>query len=352
MRVLSLGTLALVLLSGCGAEPDTAAQEQNSPVKVRTALIESAEHQNWTLSGTVQSRNEAELGFRLAGQINERLVQAGQHVKAGDVLLRLDPADIRQQQSAAQAALQSARVQAENAEANRKRLDTLRARDLIPQQAYEDARAAASAASESVKSAQAQLAQARSASGYLELKAPASGLLLEVTGDVGQVVSAGMPVARLAYDGPRDVEVYVPERRRAELPDKARVQLYSHDQQADATLREISGSADPLTRSWRARFAIDGDPQDWSLGSSVTLELVQAINGQALQQVPVAALLDQGKGMGVWVVEDDQVQFQPVKLLRMDTEQAYIHSEIPADTRIIALGAHLLQAGQAVEVMP
>jgi len=64
-----------------------------------------------------------------------------------------------------------------------------------------------------------------------------------------------------------------------------RVQLYSRDQQADATLREISGSADPLTRSWRARYAIEGDPQAWALGSSVTLELVQAVNGQALQQV-------------------------------------------------------------------
>jgi len=42
----------------------------------------------------------------------------------------------------------------------------------------------------------------------------------------------------------------------------------------------------------------------------------------------------------------------PVTLLRMDTEQAYIHSDLPADTRIVALGAHLLEAGQAVEVMP
>jgi len=49
---------------------------QDAPPKVRTTLITSADHQTWTLSGTVQSRNEAELGFRLAGQINERLVMA------------------------------------------------------------------------------------------------------------------------------------------------------------------------------------------------------------------------------------------------------------------------------------
>lgn len=351
MRVLSLATLALFFLYGCGTEQESVEHETHSPVKVRTALIASADQQTWTLSGTVQSRNEAELGFRLAGQINERLVHAGQHVDAGDVLLKLDPADIRQQLSAAQASLQSARVQADNAEASRKRLDTLRQQDLVPQQAYEDARAAASAAAESVKAAQAQLAQARSASEYVELKAPASGILLEVSGEVGQVVSAGMPVARLAYDGPRDVEVYVPERRRSELPRSARVQLYSHDQQADASLREVSGAADPLTRSWRARFAIEGDPQAWSLGSSVTLELVQELNGRALQQVPLGALIDRGQGMGVWVVADERVQFQPVTLRRMDTEQAYINSDLPAQTRVVALGAHLLEPGQAVEVM-
>lgn len=352
MRFLSLVTLALFVLSGCGAEPESNAREPAAVLKVRTALIESADQQTWTLSGTVQSRHEAELGFRLAGQISERLVQAGQQVQAGDVLLRLDPADIREQLLAAQAALQSARVQADNAEANRKRLDTLRSRDLVPQQTYEDARAAASAASESVKSAQAQLAQARSASGYVELKAPASGILLEVSGEVGQVVSAGMPVATLAYDGPRDVQVYVPERRRAELPERAQVQAYASDLQAEATLRELSGSADPLTRSWRARFAIEGDPQVWSLGSSVTLQLAREVEGQALQRVPVGALIDRGQGMGVWVVEEGRVQYQPVSLLRMDTEQAYIHSELPAQTRIIALGAHLLEPGQAVEVLP
>lgn len=352
MRVLSLATLALFILAGCGAEPENANSVQSSALKVRTAVIQSAEQHTWTLSGTVQPRNEAELGFRLAGQINERLVHTGEHVDAGDVLLRLDPADIRQQLSAAQADVESARVQANNAEANRKRLDTLRARDLIPEQTYEDARAAASAASESVKAAQAQLAQARSASGYVELKAPASGILLTVSGEVGQVVSAGTPVATLAYDGPRDVEVYIPERRRDELPQTARVQLYAEDVQADASLREISGSADPLTRSWRARFAIEDDPEAWSLGSSVTLELVQELNGQALQRIPVGALIDLGQGMGVWVVDNGQVQFHPVKLVRMDTEQAYIHSEMPAGTQIIALGAHLLEAGQAVEVLP
>ncbi|MFN3582035.1 MAG: efflux RND transporter periplasmic adaptor subunit [Pseudomonas sp.] len=352
MRILSL-VAATLLLFGCGSDNSADSQTQTIPLKVRSVGLEAANSQQWTLSGTVQSRNEAALGFRLPGQIAERLVQAGQRVSAGEVLLRLDPQDIRQQLASAQANLASARVQAENAEANRKRLESLRVQDLIPVQTYEDARAVASAAAQASKAAEAAVAQARSASGYVELKAPADGVLLEVSGDVGQVVSAGLPVATLAYDGPREVEVFVPERRRAELPEKAQVQHYSSEHQATATLREVAGAADPATRSWRARFSIDDEPEAWSLGSSVTLmlDLPAEENGRTLQRVPVTALVDRGQGMGLWHIREGRVQWHAVELVRMNTEDAFIYTELPADAVVVAMGAHLLEQDQQVEVV-
>lgn len=352
MRALSISVLTMTLLVGCGTEQNS---EQSAPVpKVRTAEIQNAQEQHWTLSGTVQSRRDAALSFLISGQINERLAQAGQQVEAGDILLRLDPRDIRQQLAAAQANVAAARAQAENAEANRDRLAALSEKGLVPAQAYEDARAQARAARQSAKAAEAALAQASSTNEYGELKAPADGVLLEVSGEVGQVVTAGMPVATLAYDGPRDIEVFVPERRRADLPEQARVELYGSDLQAPAQLREVAGSADPQSRSWRTRYSIEGDPDAWPLGSSATLILPNSPNGAAasLQRVPVGALIDQGRGMGVWVLQQDQVRWQPVELERMDTEFAYIHSELATGTRIIALGAHLLEPGQKVEALP
>lgn len=352
MRALLLSVLTITLLTGCGAEQEN--ETTASVVKVRAAEIQSAEEQHWTLSGTVQSRRDATLSFLISGQINERLAQAGEQVKAGDVLMRLDPRDIRQQLAAARANVAAARAQAENAEANRDRLDSLSQQGLVPAQSFEDARAQARAARQSAKAAEAALAQASSANEYGELRAPADGVLLEVSGEVGQVVTAGMPVATLAYDGPRDIEVFVPERRRAQLPEQARVQLYGSNLEASAKLREVAGSADPHSRSWRTRYSIEDTPAAWPLGSSATLILPTAPNGEtsALQRVPVGALIDQGAGMGVWVLEKDQVSWQPVELVRMDTERAYIHSDLPPGTQIIALGAHLLEPNQKVEALP
>ena len=352
MRALLLSFLTIILLTGCGAEQES--ETAASVVKVRTAEIQSAEEQHWTLSGTVQSRRDATLAFQVSGQISERLAQAGEQVKAGDVLMRLDPRDIRQQLAAAQANVAAARAQAENAEANRDRLASLNQQGLVPAQSFEDARAQARAARQSAKAAEAALAQASSANEYGELKAPADGVLLEVSGEVGQVVTSGMAVATLAYDGPRDIEVFVPERRRAELPQQARVQLYGSNLEAETKLREVAGSADPQSRSWRTRYSIEDTPAKWPLGSSVSLILPTTPNGEtsALQRVPVGALIDHGAGMGVWVLENETVLWRAIELVRMDTEHAYIHSDLPAGTRIIALGAHLLEPNQKVEALP
>lgn len=343
--------VALVSLTACGPEVDPHA-EGDSPARVRAAMVQPAEGLAWSLSGTVQSRNEAALGFRLAGQITERRVSAGERVEAGQLLVALDPRDVAQQQLAAQASLASARVQAENAEATRRRLEMLRSQQLVPAQAYEDAQAASRAAAEAVRAAEATLAQAVSASDYAQLKAPASGVIVATSAEVGQVINAGQPVLRLAYDGPREVEVQVPELRRGSLPKVAEARLFGTDRSAPAQLRELSGAADPLTRTWRARYTLEDDPENWPLGQSLVLNLQDSTETHALQRLPLGALLDKGDRMTVWEIRDGRVQAQPVELVRVDSEYAFVRSDLPQGAMVVTLGAHLLEPGQAVEIIP
>ncbi|TVP91086.1 MAG: efflux RND transporter periplasmic adaptor subunit [Pseudomonadaceae bacterium] len=352
MRPVLLTLLMSTLLLGCGNDSMSPPADDN-PLKVRVVELQLASPPEWTLSGSVQARHQVELGFRLAGEINARQVHAGQRVDADQVLLTLDPRDVSQQLASARAALASARLQAENAESSRKRLLSLRERDLVPVQNYDDAVTAAEAAQESVRSAQAQLAQAQTALEYVELRAPASGVLIEVSGEVGQVVSPGQAVAVLASEGEHEIEVFVPERRRRGLPEQGEVVLFGGQQRAPASLREVAGAADPMTRSWRARFAIDDDPDNWPLGSSVTLQLHGNGEGDTgLQQLPLSALVDKGQGTGVWQVRDGKVEFVAVELVSTRKEQAWVRSDLAAGTPVVALGVHLLQAGQMVEVLP
>ena len=352
MRRVLLSLLGVALLAGCG-EREAPQPEQEAALKVRVVALQPASPPEWTLSGNVQARHRVELGFRLAGEINQRLVQAGQRVEAGDLLLTLDQRDVSQQLTSARAALASARLQAENAESSRKRLLSLRERDLVPLQNYDDALTAAEAAQENVRSARARLAQAQTALEYVDLRAPDDGVLIEVSGEVGQVVSPGQTVAVLASDGAHEVEVFVPERRRNDLPESGQVVLFGGEQRATARLREVAGAADALTRSWRARFAIEDDPLNWPLGSSVTLQLQGGDrNTQGLLQLPLSAVIDKGQGPAVWRIEENRVQLVAVELVRSRHDQAWIRSDLPPGTPVVALGVHLLEPGQQVEVLP
>jgi RND family efflux transporter MFP subunit len=324
-----------------------------APRAVEVARIEAAAGDAFGLTGAVHAERETPLAFRITGQIERREVTAGEHVSAGQVLMALDPRDVSQQIAAAEANLAAAKARAANAEAERGRAAKLIGEGAVSQQEYDSATTAATNAREAERAASAALEQARNAGAYANLVAPADGVLIEVTGEVGQVVAAGAPVAVLAHDGEREVEVFVPETQRATLAERGEVRLFGGDRVASATRREVSGAADPVTRTWRARYRLSADAADWPLGATATLRGVATGAGAApLKRVPIGALLDGGDGASVWVIREQHVEPAPVRVARVDEEYAYVETELPEGTPIVALGARLLTPGQAVTPRP
>ena len=208
-------------------------------------------------AGEIRARVESRLGFRVGGKMVERPVNVGDAVKAGQVLARLDPRDLRLNEDVARAAVASAGVNLQQAEADFKRYRDLKDQGFISGAELERRET-------TLKVAQAQLAQARAQSGvqgnqagYSALTADAGGVITGVDVEPGMVVAAGAPVLRLAHDGPRDVVFAVPEDKVALVQSIAarrgsvQVRLWSNERdELAATIREISAAADPATRTF------------------------------------------------------------------------------------------------------
>lgn len=340
--------LSAIVVAGCGQkESGTAAP---MPPVVRVTQLQLADRDAWTASGMIRAQIESPLAFRVPGQVIKRMVSAGERVRAGQLLMTLDPKDLHEQVATAEAQLNSARAEAENAVAERERTSQLVERKLISSQAFDRARTAADAALQQVAAAEAQLRQARNATDYAELKAPAAGVLLEILAEPGQVVGAGQAVAVLAQDGPREAEVFIPQERRGSVPRQARV-VVREGQALNAVLRELSAAADPVTRTWRARYRLESEG-GLELGDVVRLEFQSKGAGSAgrtVYRVPVGAVSERGSGPQLWVVADGKVTPHPVQVLRLDTEQAYVSTTLPAGAQVVAFGTHLLTPGQAVK---
>jgi RND family efflux transporter MFP subunit len=322
------------------------------PPLVQTVAVAPATAAAARYTGVIRARTESNLGFRVGGKIFERLVDPGDHVRLGQPLMRLDRTDFTLALNAARASVEAARAQMIKAKADEERSRKLVGDGWTSKQTYDQNRAAADAAIAQFANAEAQASQIANQAGYSELQADADGVVMEVPSEPGQVVAAGQTVVKLARDGAREAEVFVPEGSRQRARGTASATLYAEGESTyPAKLRELSATADPATRTYRARYILSGGGETAPLGATVTLQLTPAqAQARTWVSVPLGALFDQGGGSAVWRydAETQTVAAQPVTVARLSEESAEIASGLNPGDRIVALGAHLLKAGQKV----
>jgi len=299
----------------------------------------------------VHARYESNLGFRVSGKILERLVDPGDHVKAGQPLMTLDEADLALALKAAHSAVEAARATSIQATSDERRRRTLVAEGWVSRQAYEQNKSAADSSVAQLASALSQEHQAQDQLSYAVLRADADGVIMNAPGEPGQVVSAGQPVVQLAHDGSREAEIYLPEGEERTARAAATAELYvKGDTSFRARLRELSAMADPATRTYRARYVLDGEGRDAPLGATVTISLSEP--QKRVFSVPVGALFDNGDGPAVWVIGRTSrvVKRTPVAVASVGEEQAQVKDGLKGGEEVVALGAQLLRSGEKVAV--
>lgn len=339
-------------LVACG--DTTASDPRTQAPLVRVATVQGANAASRSFTGTVAARVQSDLGFRVSGKVLERLVDAGQTVTRGQPLMRIDPVDLRLAVNAQQQAAAAARAQAKQTAQEEVRYRNLLGTGAVSASAYDQAKAAADAAKAQLSAAEAQAEVARNASRYAELVADGDGVVMETLAEPGQVVSAGQVVVRVAHAGPREALIQLPETLRPTVGSAGQATLFGREGvRVPTRLRQLSDAADPLTRTFEARYVLEGELANAPLGATVTIQIADGHSGaHGDSQVPVGALFDAGKGPGVWVINGSptKVTWQPVTVLRVSDEGARVTGRLMHGERIVALGAHLLREGEQVRI--
>jgi len=290
----------------------------------------------------------------------QRMVDVGDAVKAGQVLAQLDPQDLKLGQQAAVAATAAAQAAFDQMASDYQRYKDLRDQGFISSADLERREM-------SLKTARAQLDQAKAQSNvqrnqatYAALVADASGIVTGVDAEPGMVVAAGAPVLRLAHDGPRDVVFSVPEdkvgtvRAVASQPGRLKVRLWGDGsaQVRDAALREVSAAADPMTRTFMIKADLgDAAPGSaWRIGqtANVLLDLTQV---PGVTKLPLSALREEHGRTVVWLVDRTTmtVKAQPVQIAGADGNEAVVSSGLVPGQIVVTAGVHVLAPGQKVK---
>jgi RND family efflux transporter MFP subunit len=347
-----IGVLPLIL-AACKDATSSSTDPRMLPPLVRIDTVEASVQSQRSFTGIVAAQVQTDLGFRVPGKVLERLVDAGQTVKRGQALMRIDPTDLRLAMRARQETVAAARARARQAMDDEARYRRLLSANFVSAAAYDNVKAAADATAAELKAAEAQADVARNETGYAILLADADGVVMETLAEPGQVVSAGQAVVRVAHAGLREAVIELPETLRPAIGSTGLATLYGSALTGPAKLRQLSDAANPHTRTFEARYVLKGTLANAPLGSTVSIQISNGQPAPALQ-VPIGAIFDPGKGPGVWLVEGEspRVTWRVVQIAGLSGEAAAVVGNLKAGDRVVALGAHLLHEGEQVRLAP
>ena len=348
--------MAMLLLVGCSrpAPPE----EPIRAVKVMRVGANTFSS-GYEFSGEVKARIESRLGFRVGGKIIKRQAELGQRVAAGQVLAQLDPQDYKLAVESAKAQLQVNATNRDLAAADYKRYKELKDQNFISGAELDRRESVLKAAQAQVDQAQSQLAVQGNQVRYAVLVADVAGIVTAIEAEPGQVVTAGTPVVRVAVDGPRDVVFSVPEDKISsiKLGMAVKVRGWAQDTTsplATAKVREVSASADPATRTYQVKLALNEITSPPPLGATVYVlpEGLQGVQGQQVIKLPTSALRQEGKTSAVWVLDKGTmtVKSQTIEIATADGNEAVIAAGLQPGMLVVSAGVHVLSPGQKVTI--
>lgn len=303
--------------------------------------------------GEVRARVESRLAFRVGGKIIARKVDAGSIVKRGQVLMQLDPQDLRLVQAQANAGLQSAASNLALTKAEFIRYQDLRQKNFVSQAVLDAKETAYKAAQASHDQALAAYRNQSNQTGYATLVSDVDGVVTGVDAEAGQVVAPGSPVVRVAQMGEKEIVIGIPEDKVGALRriTDVRVRIWaSPDNVIPGKLRELSPVADPATRTYTAKISIPDAPADVRLGMTAYVAFA-ARTPNAMIKVPLTAIFQEKATTAVWVVENGAVRLAPVRLAAAAGNDILLAGGVSNGQTIVTAGVNSLKPGQKVKIL-
>lgn len=285
-------------------------------------------------TGIVEPTVSIPIAPRAGGRIVQLLAEEGDRVTEGEVLARLEDADLRRTVEELQARERYAR-QTHN-----------RVRELVERGVA--AEVELDRALSDLQAAEAATARAREQLDYMTLRAPADGFILRRDGEVGEYVAINQPVFFMSADAPLRIEAEVDEEDipLVEVGQPVLVNADAFPERVfDGQVAEITPKGDPVSRSYRVRVGL---PEDTPLkvGMTADTNIIVEREENALL-VPATALA----GNSIWLVRDGALHRQSVEVGIRGDEQVQITAGLETGDQVAVLPAEGFEAGQRVEAV-
>jgi len=304
-----------------------------------------------SIIGTIAARYDMPIGVEGdGGRVTAVYVEAGDHVKQGQVLAHLNNSVLEPQVTNLEAALDQARAEADLAQAEYQRAQAVGSSGALSAEETQRRKSSAVTAASHVKVAAAQLEEAKARLARADVRAPAEGIILTRSVEVGQTAMAGgEALFRLSKDGETELRGQVAEQ---DLPllkvgQTVDVRLTGTSKIYQGRIRLLGAVIDPATRLGTAKVALTPDP-NLRPGAFARAEVTVSNAERAV--LPQTAVLSDDKGSYVLVVNTQgKVERKSVRVTGMVPSGVTIAEGIKPKDQIVTSAGAFLQEGETVK---
>lgn len=332
-KITILFLICSLVLAGCSAQNETAVQK-NTIRKVGIQKVNSLTYSDeLTLSGNIVPVNTVKLSFKIPGVASEILVDEGDYVKAGQPIAKLDQEDYMIKVKAAQAELDSYRMQIDSeipAKINqakaqldltkslydrvealyeknavtKSQLDEISAKLTVDENTYNEAVSAKAIAEKKLLMAEASLDLANSNISDTTIYSPIDGVILKQLVEAGETVGAGYPIVAIGQVDKVWAQIGVPDEYINSLfaGQKANVYIYGADKTLEGLVDETSSLADAQTRTFPVKIVLDNPESKLKPGMICRVDI--DINDSSKITVPLSSIVKVSSGSSVFVYSD------------------------------------------------
>lgn len=329
------GVMFLGFAVGCGSGPHKTEVAASASVAVQPVAVAAEQWPSgYEATGTVRARTAAVISSKVMGNVREVRVQAGDHVRDGQLMVLVDARDLeanyrraeagREEAGSTQAetghAIAAAKAQLDLAKATFGRMKDLFEKKSISNQEFDEATARLKSAEAGYEMAQARREQVRARiaqaeqevesagimRGYAEIRAPFAGMVTAKTVEPGSLATPGAPLVTIEREGAYRLEALVDESRVKSIRagQAVSVTLEALDRTIEARVSEIVPAVDAASRAYLVKIEL---PPLAQLRSGMFGRAVFAAGTRAVVTVPASAVIERGQLQSVMVVENGGV---------------------------------------------
>jgi RND family efflux transporter MFP subunit len=334
-RTLILPALTAILASLACGKRETAAAPVLPVAKVRLAQGGASQADGW-VAATLTATRRATLSTRMAASVRKVLVNEGQHVEAGALLISLSDEDLQGGLKAAEAAVDAAGAHHRRIEA------LLKQNAAIP--------AEMDLANTQYAQAQAALAQVKANLGYTQIRAPFAGVVQSRMVNDGAFVGPGMPLVDVEGQGSLELDGAVSDQEAKGLRIGLHLPFESEAHSGIAEITALSTGGDPVSHRGTIRARIVKGAEGLRTGAFARIKLPGIPSQPQDLQVPRSALVPRGELTGVFVARDGKAELHWLSLGEAQGDRVPVRAGLKAKDQVIDRPEGLVD-GQPIEVV-